>query len=178
MTVAVVAQSATNPALIRRPRPGMTGRLPLLALERRHEEPTMVSSPTRRSSTSRRSRWRGSRRPRGPAVPVWRRSASRVDGDTLVTGGFDIDEDRPLPQPQANPRATIVIDDLAERRSVGIARGEGARHSHPRGGPRRDADQGDRARGRAGAGTSTSTPSKHLLGIEKRVVASDPRPRR
>jgi pyridoxamine 5'-phosphate oxidase family protein len=36
-----------------------------------------------------------------------------VDGDHLVTGGFDITKTVRYRNLQANPRATIVIDDLA-----------------------------------------------------------------
>jgi pyridoxamine 5'-phosphate oxidase family protein len=92
-----------------------------------------------------------------------------VDGDTLVTGGFDVTKTVRYRNLLANPIATIVIDDLASvdpwaPRGVKV-RGSATLEEVP---------GGLRIRIRPAVIWSwhlNTDADKHFLGVEKRVVA-------
>jgi pyridoxamine 5'-phosphate oxidase family protein len=105
----------------------------------------------------------------GSGVPDVAAVGFGVDGDTLVTGGFDITKTVRYRNLLANPTATIVIDDLASvdpwaPRGVKV-RGSATLEEVP---------GGLRIRIRPEVVWSwhlNTDAEKHFLGIEKRVVA-------
>jgi pyridoxamine 5'-phosphate oxidase family protein len=105
----------------------------------------------------------------GSGVPDVAAVGFGVDGDTLVTGGFDITKTVRYRNLLANPTATIVIDDLASvdpwaPRGVKV-RGSATLEEVP---------GGLRIRIRPEVVWSwhlNTDAEKHFLGIEKRVVS-------
>jgi pyridoxamine 5'-phosphate oxidase family protein len=105
----------------------------------------------------------------GSGVPDVAAVGFGVDGDTLVTGGFDITKTVRYRNLLANPVATIVIDDLASV-DPWAPRGVKVRGSATL----EEVSGGLRIRIRPEVVWSwhlNTDAEKHFLGIEKRVVA-------
>jgi pyridoxamine 5'-phosphate oxidase family protein len=72
-----------------------------------------VCSRRRSASTSRANAWPDSPPHRPTASPDVSAVGFSIEGDTIVSGGLDLTKTVRYRHLRANPRATVVIDDLA-----------------------------------------------------------------